>query len=260
VVIGFALYMFTFFTAKERVHREVPKVSMRQSLSTLKGNRPLLMLCVSSLLFLTGMLALTTAQIYYFRNVLGRLDLYPAVSIAQIALTFVLASLMPKLVAAFGKRTLYMAGGVIGMVGGLIVFFTPPSMVWLGFAGIVISVVGVVIVNILVWALEADTVEYGEWKTGVRSEGIVYALFSFTRKTGQALGGAVAAYALAWGGYNAQAEVQSSQAMLAIQAAAGLLPAGLTLLAVIVMIWYPLTDARHAEIIHEIQARRAERS
>jgi glucuronide carrier protein len=260
VVIGFALYMFTVFTAKERVHREVPKVSLRQSLGTLKGNRPLLMLCVSSLLFLTGFLALTTAQIYYFRNVLGRLDLYPMVSIGQIVLTFGLAALMPKLVAAFGKRSMYMAGGVVGVVGGLIVFFTPPTLVWLGFAGILVSLCGVIIVNILVWALEADTVEYGEWKTGVRSEGIVYALFSFTRKTGQALGGAVAAYALAWGGYNAQAEVQTAQAMTGIQAAAGLLPAVLTLLAVAVMVWYPLTDARHAEIVDEIHARRAERS
>jgi glucuronide carrier protein len=129
-------------------------------------------------------------------------------------------------------------------------------MVWLGFSGILLSFVGVISVNILVWALEADTVEYGEWTTGVRSEGIVYALFSFTRKTGQAVGGAIAAYALAWGGYNA-AETQTAQAMTGIQAAAGLLPALMTLLAVVVMIWYPLTDARHAEIVAAIKDRRA---
>ena len=51
------------------------------------------------------------------------------------------------------------------------------------------------------WALEADTVEYGEWKTGVRTEGTTYALFSFTRKMGQALGGAAAAYTIGLGGY-----------------------------------------------------------
>ena len=51
-------------------------------------------------------------------------------------------------------------------------------------------------VNTLMWALEADTVEYGEWKTGIRTEGTTYALFSFTRKMGQAIGGAAGAYAL----------------------------------------------------------------
>ena len=48
VVVGTALYLFTFFTAKERVHRDVPKVTMKQSVATLKGNKPLLLLCISS--------------------------------------------------------------------------------------------------------------------------------------------------------------------------------------------------------------------
>ena len=56
-------------------------------------------------------------------------------------------------------------------------------------------------VNTLMWALEADTVEYGEWKTGIRTEGTTYALFSFTRKMGQAIGGAAAAYTIGFGGY-----------------------------------------------------------
>ncbi len=50
------------------------------------------------------------------------------------------------------------------------------------------------------FALEPDTVEYGEWKTGTRSEGATYAIFSFTRKLTQSLGGAATAWALALGG------------------------------------------------------------
>jgi glucuronide carrier protein len=55
------------------------------------------------------------------------------------------------------------------------------------------------------WALEADTVEYGEWKTGIRTEGTTYALFSFTRKMGQAIGGAAGAYALGLVAFSSQA-------------------------------------------------------
>lgn len=256
VFVGFALYLLTVATATERVQRDVPRVSFRQSVATLRGNRPLLMLCISSLLFLTGMLTVTTAQLYYFRDVLQRLDLYPAVTIIQVAVTVVLAFVLPKVVAVHGKRNVYIAGGCVGALGGLVVFFTPPAVLGLCFLGLSLLVVGVVAVNILVWALEADTVEYGEWKTGVRSEGMVYALFSFTRKTGQAIGGALAAYALAWGGYAAGAAQQSASAIVGIQAATGLLPALLTLLAVGVMFWYPLTDRRHAEIVAEIHARR----
>ena len=258
VVVGFALYMFTFFTAKETVVRDVPRVSMRQSFAILKSNRPLLMLCLSSFVFLTGMLALSTVQLYYLRDVLHALPLYAALSIVQLVLTFGLAALVPTIVRRFGKRSGYIAGCLVMVAGGLTVFLAPPTMIWLAFAGLVLCQVGIALVNMLVWALEADTVEYGEWKTGVRAEGIIYALFSFTRKTGQAVGGALAAYALALGGYAAGAEVQSSSAEWGIRAAAGLLPAVAAVIAVAVMFLYPLTDARHKQLVDEIARRREE--
>ncbi|HVL60580.1 MAG TPA: MFS transporter, partial [Microbacterium sp.] len=83
VFVGFALYMFTFFTAKETVKRDVAKVSMKQSLAILKSNKPLLLLCLSSFAFLTGMLALSTVQLYYLRDVLHALPLYAVLSIIQ---------------------------------------------------------------------------------------------------------------------------------------------------------------------------------
>ena len=254
VVIGAALYFFTVLTAKERVHRAVPNVTLKQSVDTLKGNKPLLMLCLSSFFFLSGYLALTSVQLYYLRDVLGRLDLYPVLSITQLVLTFVLAGFMPKLVRTIGKKRVYIYSSLVTVVGGIIIFFTPASQVWIGFSGLLISLVGVLAVNIVVWALEADTVEYGEWKTGVRTEGITYALFSFTRKTGQAVGGALAAYALALGGYKSGG-AQTADAIFGIQVAAGALPAVLTILAVLVMSKYKLTDAMHAEILTEIRAR-----
>jgi glucuronide carrier protein len=256
VVIGTALYFFTALTAKERVHRAVPNVTLKQSLETLKTNKPLMMLCLSSFFFLTGYLALTSVQLYYLRDVLGRLDLYPVLSIVQLVLTFVLAGFMPKLVRTIGKKSVYVYASLITVVGGAIIFFSPASQVWMGFSGLVVSLVGVLSVNIVVWALEADTVEYGEWKTGVRTEGITYALFSFTRKSGQAVGGSLAAYALALGGYKSGGAAQTADAVYGIQIAAGALPAVMTILAVLVMTKYTLTDAKHAEILKEIQARR----
>ncbi|MCT9870544.1 glucuronide transporter [Paenarthrobacter aurescens] len=255
VVIGAALYFFTVLTAKERVHRSVPNVSFKQSMDTLKTNRPLLMLCLSSFLFLTGYMALSSVQLYYLRDVLGRLDLYPVLAIVQLVMTLALAPLMPRLVHKLGKKNVYITAGALSMAGGIIVFLSPSSMVWVGFSGLVISLMGVMAVNIVVWALEADTVEYGEWKTGVRTEGITYALFSFTRKTGQAVGGALAAYCLAVGGYKSGA-VQTAEALSGIQFAAGALPAVMTILAIVVMLKYKLTDSLHARIVGEIRARR----
>lgn len=259
VVVGFALYMFTFFTARETVVRDVAHVSTRQSFSILKSNRPLLLLCLSSFIFLTGMLALSTVQLYYLRDVLLALPLYAALSIVQIIAGFALAGIVPTIVRRFGKRRSYIAGGGVMVLGGAITFLAPPSMVPLAFAGLVLCQIGIALVNMLVWALEADTVEYGEWKTGVRAEGIIYAVFSFTRKTGQAVGGALAAYALAFGGYVAGASTQTESAEWGIRAAVGLLPAAMAIIAIAIMLFYPLTDTRHREIVSEIAARRAAR-
>ncbi len=256
VVVGTGLYLFTFFTTKERVKRDVEHVTLKQSLATLRGNRPLLLLCLSSFAFLTGMLAFSTLELYYVRDVLRALPLYALLSIIQLVLTFVLAAFVPALVRRFGKKRSYIGAGIISIAGGVIVFAAPPAWVPLALAGLIVSMIGILLVNMLVWALEADTVEYGEWRTGVRTEGITYALFSFTRKTGQAVGGALAAYALAIGGYAATTGHQSTSAVWAIRSAEGLIPAVMSVIAILLMAWYPLTDKRHKEIVAEIAARR----
>ncbi|WP_420843744.1 MFS transporter [Kocuria carniphila] len=111
-------------------------------------------------------------------------------------------------------------------------------MVWLGFVGLMIALLGVLGNNVVVFALEADTVEYGEWKTGVRSEGSIYAVVSFTRKCGQAIGGALAGWALSIGGYVSGATDQTAEAIGGIQFAAGYVPAILALIATAIMIKY----------------------
>jgi glucuronide carrier protein len=254
IVVGMAMYLFTYFTTKERVIRTVQHVSMRQSFATLKGNRPLLMLCIASLLSLIGMLSASTAQIYFLRDVFGALGLYAVLSLSQLILIFVLAPFVPAIVRRFGKRNTFIAGGLIGVVGDGVAFIAPNVAIAL--PAMILAMVGLMLGGMVIWAIEADTVEYGEWRTGVRAEGITYALFSFTRKTGQAFGGALAAYALAIGGYVAGAPQQTLSAEWGIRVGAALVPAIFILLSVIVMAFYPLTDKVHAKIVAEIAARR----
>lgn len=76
---------------------------------------------------------------------------------------------------------------------------------------------GLAIVNTVMWALEADTVECGEWKTEARTEGAAYSVSSCVRKVGQVLGGAVAASTIGLAGYVGGAEVQSASALWGIR-------------------------------------------
>lgn len=103
--------------------------------------------------------------------------------------------------------------------------------------------------------------EYGEWKSGKRSEGATYAVLSFTRKITQSIGGAVGAAALAFGGYlSATAAVpnpvQPESAVTAIRVTIGLLPAVVALIEMVIFWKYPLTDARFREIRNETELRK----
>lgn len=259
VFVGFALYLFTFLTAKEQVQRDVPKVSARQTVDTLKQNKPLLMLCLSSLMFLTGMFALQTVAIYYARDVLGNANLYIVIVIVQTMGTFLAAGFIPLAVRTFGKKQAYLSFGAVAIVAGIALALAPASAPGVAFVCFFVLGIGMGGVNTLMWALEADTVEYGEWKTGIRTEGVTYALFSFTRKMGQAIGGAAAAYTIGFGGYVAQAEAQPESAVTAIKIAAGVVPAVVIAIAVAIMFVYPLTESRFRELVREVSQRRVAR-
>ena len=256
VAVGFALYLFTFLTAKEQVQRDVPKVSARETIDTLKQNRPLVMLCLSSLMFLIGMFALQTVAIYYARDVLGNANYYIVLTIVQTAGTLLAAAFVPHFVRTIGKKHAYLVCGVIAIAGGIGLALTPASAPVTAFFFFFVIGVGLGGVNTLMWALEADTVEYGEWKTGIRTEGTTYALFSFTRKMGQAIGGAAAAYAIGIGGYVANASPQPDSAVTAIKVAAGIVPAVVIVVALAIMLAYPLTEARFREIVGDVVQRR----
>ena len=258
--MGFALYLFTFLTAVEQVPRDAPKVSARQTFDTVKQHRPLGMLCLSSLLFLIGMFTLQTIGIYHYaRDVPGNANYYIVQAVTQTAGTFLVAAYVPHIVRTVGKKQDYIVLAAVGMADGAGLALAPASAPVVAFICFFVIGIGMGGVNTLMWALEADTVEYGEWKTGIRTEGITYALFSFTRKQGQAIGGAAAAYTIGIGGYLADSASQPDSAITAIRIAAGAFPAVVLGIALSIMWAYPLTESRFREIVREVAQRRVKR-
>jgi len=260
VVAGFVLYLITFLTAREQVQRDLGAVSLRQSLGTLRHNPPLLLLCLSSLMFLTGLIGLSTVGAFYARDVLGNANLFIVLTLAQTVGTFLIAPFVPLLTRTIGKKNGFIACGIVGVVAFVGLTLAPGSVPAIAVFLFFLAGVGLGGVNTLMWALEADTVEYGEWKTGVRTEGTTYAMFSFTRKMGQALGGAAAAYTLGFGGYvSGKQVVQTESAVHAVKLAAGFVPAVFVVVSLAIMAIYPLTEARFRQIVRETTERRVAR-
>jgi glucuronide carrier protein len=255
--VGLALYLWCFSTSRETVQRDAEQVSLRETVAMMRRNRPLVLLCASSLLFLTGMFSLQTVGVYYARDVLGNADLYIVLTLVQTVGMIVASVLVPVAVETIGKKRTYLVAASIGAAGAVGVALAPGSTPAIGIAFFGVLGVGMGVINTLIFALQADTVDYGEWNSGVRAEGGSYSVLSFTRKAGQGVGGAAAAFVIGAGGYVSGAASQSDAAVRSIRVAAGILPAAVFVAAAAVMLTYPLTEKAFRGIVAEMAERRA---
>lgn len=255
-VLGVALYVLLFRTSREAVARDTRPVRLRDTLAQIRGNRPLLLLCLSALTVLAGMFVLQTLQVYYARDVLGNANYVIALTVVSTGGMFVAAPVNPWIVRVLGKRKGYLLAGAVAVAGGGGIALSPPSVPAFAVAFFAVYGLGVAVLQTLMWPLQSDTVEYGEWQTGVRSEGSNYAALSFSRKIGQGLGGAVAAWGIGVGGYVAGSATQTPAALDTIRILTGVAPAVLVGLGALLMLAYPLTEERFSEIVVELRSRR----
>jgi glucuronide carrier protein len=254
---GLGLYLWCFAVSREAVPGPAQKVAVRETAAMIKNNRPLVLLCTATLLFLTGMFSLSAVAVFYARDVLGNADYYILMTAVQTLAMVAAAALVPLAVATVGKKPTYVLAGAIGAASAVGFAFAPASVPALAIVCYGVLGVGFGAINALIFAFQADTVEYGEWKSGVRAEGASYAVLSFTRKTGQGIGGAAAAYTIGIGGYVSGAATQSDAAVASIRVAAGLVPAVAVAAATAVMLAYPLTEKAFRALVAEVAERRA---
>ena len=253
-VIGYALYLLCFFNTNEQVVHESKPVTIKETIDTVRQNRPLLILCVSNLVFLTGVFGLQASQAYYAAYILGNSTQLIWMVLATSLSTFVAVPIVPRFVARIGKKKTFLIGALGLIVIGTWIFFIPASLPIVVVSFFVFGLFQNLSMSLL-FAFEADAVEYGEYQTGKRTEGATYAIYSFFRKVSQAVAGAVAGYALAFGGFVAKAPEQPDSALLTIRGLVGLGPAIFALLGGLIFLAYPLTDTRFREIVRELHAR-----
>jgi glucuronide carrier protein len=261
IVVGTAAFWFTAWACRERVIRTQPRITIKETIGTLRTNKPLAYLCASSFFYLIGLFAVGGSTAFYAQYVLGNIGLVGLITLVNTGIALVITPFIPKIIDMFGKKNVFQYCGVFTIVGGVGLFFAPANLFWLVIVTLAIKGIGASLINTVMFGLEADTVEYGEWKTGRRSEGATYALFSFTRKVTQSIGGALGAWALAIGGYIAASAanpspVQPETAIIAIKATIGLVPAAAALIAMLIFIKYPLNDERFKQIRDETEARK----
>ena len=122
-------------------------------------------------------------------------------------------------------------------------------------AGAFISAFGLGLKQTIYFSMQADPVDYGEWKTGINAAGTLSAVNGFIGKCAQAIAGGLSGALLAAGGYVANVS-QTSEAILAIKSLYLIIPIVLTVCSMITMKFYKL-DKIYPQIKEELDARNA---
>ncbi|NLG20777.1 MAG: MFS transporter [Actinomycetales bacterium] len=256
-IVAIILYLICFRNAKEVVPRSATPISLKRTFAMIRRNRPLIVLCAAAFFLLASIFMMNAVAMYYARYVLGNSAWYTFLTLAQVVGTILIASLVPGITTRFGKRLGYIGAAIVTIVAFVLIYLVPGGSLAMAIVAWFVFGIGSGGTNALMFAMQADTVDYGEWKTGLRSEGGSYSILSFIRKCGQGIGGWAGAAIIGAFGYVAQAESQSGEALQGIRLATGLVPAAFAVAATVVMIWYNLDSQQHKDIVRDLHARRS---
>ncbi|WP_252902490.1 MFS transporter [Paucilactobacillus hokkaidonensis] len=149
-------------------------------------NKPLWTVSLVNLFTFSAFNLKLAVQVYYCQYVLKDTTAVSLLGFFSIGMVFVSVFLTPMLTRKFDKKNVYILGCLIWAVADIAGFFLADNTFMLVFLTS-IAYLGDGFTSSLNWALVSDCVEYGEWKTGVRSEGLVYSFFTYFRKLSQAL-------------------------------------------------------------------------
>lgn len=252
--LAIILLLITFLGTKERTNVEEntqkdepsQKVPIGESFKLLFQNRYFWLLTVVFIVNYTVLGINNGLRIYYAKDVLGNAGLMGTLTLCFILPKMIGNLCYPAINRLLGKWKSMMIGYCIEVVGLLIIAFTQTSFATAA-AGLVCLGIGGIPHNAGLFSMVADVIDYGEWKTGVRLDGLTNSATSFGMKVGSGLGSAATAWGLAWAAYEGSLEVQTAATLSGIKMAFSILPAILIVVGIIALFFCNL-DKIYPEI------------
>ena len=255
-------YILCYFMCTERIEvkkDETKKVSFRETMSALVHNRALIGLVIVYVSFLGAQMLNQTINNYifkdYFNNTMGLTVLNAAGFVPALALAPIAVPLTRK----FGKKEIGIAASIMGTVAYLLLFIIHTDNVWLYVVFSIVGSLGFGLFNLIIWAFVSDIIDEYEVKHGIREDGTIYAVCSFSRKIGQAIASALGGWSLAWIGYVEGAANQSQDVKNGIYSIATIIPAVLYLIVGLSLVFiYTLNKKKVLENADILRSRREE--
>ena len=270
VVMCALLFIGCFAFTRERVKALHEKQApLKEDLKDLWKNRPWWILLGAGVAALVFNSIRDGATVYYFKYFIVEEDFQ---TISFFGVSFVLsglylsvgqiANIAGVILAApvsnrIGKKQTYMGSMAIATVLSILFFWFDKDNLALIFTfQILISICAGSIFPLL-WSMYADCTDYSELKTGNRATGLIFSSSSMSQKFGWAIGSALTGWLLSYFGFVAN-EVQQAEAIQGIKMFMSFLPAAGTLLSIVFISMYPLSEKKMLEISAALKSRRAE--
>lgn len=255
-LIAIPLFLTVFFTSKENVQPidGAKKFSFKDTINNLVKNKYLMIVTLIMALQMTAFMGRIAVTSYYVIYCLG--------SFTMIALIMTIPSIggiigsffVPFAAKKLGKKNVLMGSMIIQGIGLLIIYFAPFDNMTMVLVGC--WVFGLFNVGFpMTLSMVADSVDYMELKTGIRTDGTAYATYGLATKIGNALGGSVGVLLIGVAGYVANAQ-QTEAAMNGINAVVNLIPAILFFVAAAACLLWKMSDKDADDIREKLRQRK----
>jgi GPH family glycoside/pentoside/hexuronide:cation symporter len=256
-----AAALITFAAVREPGSRyEVqPKPGLFKKYLYVFKNRPFIIILLTFMMNMIAVSVVSGTMIFYFKYIHQNEDL---TTLALLILLVAAMIFIPVAVAVskrIGKKTTYAGGMLIIALACMLVFALGHQLgIPFVFTMMFVAGIGLSTTYPMPWSMIPDTVEYGYLQTGERREGGYYGIWTLFSKGGQGLAIGITALMLHVTGYVAEA-AQTGVARLGIRLLVGPVTALFFVTAAVLLVFYPLSEKRYAQLRERIEAMEKER-
>ncbi|WP_020654509.1 MFS transporter [Massilia niastensis] len=251
--MGVLLFLLCFFTTTERVIHKVEKQPLRDQVKVLLQNDQWLILCAVCVTGTIGYVIRGSVAIYYAKYYLGgdtaTVSAFLSTGVAAAILAMVVSTWTTKFyckVKLFRNTQL-----AVAVLSVLIYFLVKPGDLVLAFALYFVLSLVVDLHAPVFWSAIAETIDYGQVKTGKRVSGFAFGGISVCQKAGMAIGGAMVGILLNYFQYQPNQE-QSSLALQGIALMLSVIPGFFHFLMGALMFKYRISDSYYSTVKKEM--------
>ena len=255
-ILAVVCYMLCYVMTTERVvslsgERSQPSVAVM--LRNAFQNRALISIIVGSVVMLLAQLTMQSMANYIYPNYYGNVTAQSVSTFAMMGGMIIAAAVAKPLAKTFGKAEISAVSNIISAAICILLFAIRPQNVWVYVLINCVSWFGLGVFAMVSWALITDVIDDSELRFGRREDGTIYALYSFSRKLGQALSAGLTGALLSAIGYSDTTAFDEG-VLRGLFDISTLVPAlGFGLLALILWFWYPLHKKKVEENVRLLE-------